>query len=69
MSQPDLDAYCQAAVDALTRHVRESAEIDKAWRRGTLSEWVAHNLEAERKAFYGDSGNGDDGGTDPQAER
>jgi hypothetical protein len=55
---PDLDELSQRAAAALEKHVTESIQIDKAWRGGKLSEWVAANLEAERKAFYGDGTTG-----------
>lgn len=58
----------QAHVDAAHKALADCIALDKAWRQGKLQEWVTQNLEAERKAFYGDSGNSDDGGTDPESD-
>lgn len=37
--------------DAIDRFVRESREIDEAYRDGTLGEWVQRKLDAERAKY------------------
>ena len=45
------------------RFVAESIAMDKAWMRGTLSEFLEKKLNDELAEFYGDDGTADTGGT------
>lgn len=67
-SMSDVTELLQSQISDLEKALAESIAIDKAWSQGRLQEWVTENLEAERKAFYGDGDNDGNSGADSGAE-
>jgi hypothetical protein len=54
-AETELEELSEAVISGYEAALAESQAIDRAWLSGKLDEWLTANLEAERKAFYGDA--------------